>query len=916
MVALGGAMEKAVKYRPGKKAQAYIPFAYVLLALLLTYPLLLHLSSHVPGSSTWAFDEYTFIWNMWWFKYSLFDLHTSPLRTDYIFFPVGSSLLLYTYDIFNCLLALPLQFHLPLPLASNLVLLFTWVMSAWGAYLLALYLLRRSGLTEHVRLAAFAAGCLYAFASNRHIYAALGHYDMVSTQWLPFYALFFIRTLEEPGWKNPVLAGLFATMAMLCEMIFGTFLVIFSVVYLLLRVTGNGASCRGDPSGRPYRGCFARLAVLATVVLVTYAPLLIPIMREMFFGRYELAGWGDALKLSTDLMGFFTPTALHPTWKGSWAAELRAVIEGASRFSDVNTVFLGYFTLAIALLAVIRCRERMVKIWAREAVLFALFCLGPVLQVNRRYVFDMDGIPVTLPMPFAVLHYVPVFRANRVPNRFSVLLTLALAVMVAYGLRRIVASVSRRFSFTFARMVGGALIALIIFDHLSIPLPLTDARVPGPLVKLGEETGDFAVLQLPLGWRNSFGMAGAERTQAQYYQTVHHKRLLAGNISRNPPFQFDYFLRIPFFQAIVAAETYEEIPPELEEKAAAQASELAYLYDIRYVAVLPPVMGRRPYADTYTRTLELVERIMPMELAFEGDGVKVYRVLQPSPPSSFEVDMGVEKALPYLGMGWDRNEEIAGTSAVWAVSRKAEVFVPLREVADYRVTLRASPFTYPGAPPQRMEAYFNGFHLGSVEMAPGWNEYTFTIPARTVRKGLNRLVLRFAHQAVPRKVLPAQLAVGETGVNVPADVEIHAHRDFAYITVGGENASLNKPGLNIALVDASTGKVLDMRVFGFEKGEALASFLAEVPQGTMVLGGSCGDGLERLGSKAIEALRSLGLQGPSGQVGCCYAFIGIKGARPGTAVEVEGKGDAYLRLGRNPDTRPLAAAVDWVRIQR
>ena len=49
---------------------------YLVLSLALTYPLVLHFTTHVLGSATWAFDEYTFLWNMWWFKYSIFDLQT------------------------------------------------------------------------------------------------------------------------------------------------------------------------------------------------------------------------------------------------------------------------------------------------------------------------------------------------------------------------------------------------------------------------------------------------------------------------------------------------------------------------------------------------------------------------------------------------------------------------------------------------------------------------------------------------------------------------------------------------------------------------------------------------------------------------------------------------------------------------
>jgi hypothetical protein len=50
---------------------------------------------------------------------------------------------------------------------------------------------------------------IYAFASNRAIYMALGHYDMATTQWLPFFALYLLRTINRPGLKNAALTGLF-----------------------------------------------------------------------------------------------------------------------------------------------------------------------------------------------------------------------------------------------------------------------------------------------------------------------------------------------------------------------------------------------------------------------------------------------------------------------------------------------------------------------------------------------------------------------------------------------------------------------------------------------------------------------------------------------------------------------------------
>ena len=56
-------------------------------------------------------------------------------------------------------------------------------------------------------------------------------------------------------------------------------------------------------------------------------------------------------------------------------------------------------------------------------------------------------------------------------------------------------------------------------------------------------------MQLPLGWRNSFGVLGSEQTNLQYFQTAHGKPMLGGNISRAPAYKMDYFARIPLFKA-------------------------------------------------------------------------------------------------------------------------------------------------------------------------------------------------------------------------------------------------------------------------------------------------------------------------------------------------------------------------------
>ena len=194
----------------------------------------------------------------------------SPLHSGLIWYPLGIDLILYTYNFFNTLIALPLQLAFNLPAASNLSLLFATTMSGFGTYLLACYVLRIAYCVEDrpsrntgygirnphyvLHLAAFLAGLIYAFASNRAVYAALGHYDMVTTQWLPFYALYLLKTLREPRLKNAVLAGLFFAMAALAEMIFASFLALFTADRRAGRLASLAAALAGAGAAGPGAG--------------------------------------------------------------------------------------------------------------------------------------------------------------------------------------------------------------------------------------------------------------------------------------------------------------------------------------------------------------------------------------------------------------------------------------------------------------------------------------------------------------------------------------------------------------------------------------------------------------------------------------------------------------------------------------
>jgi hypothetical protein len=896
--------------------QLLIVAVYAALTLTLTYPLVTHFNTHVLGTSIWAFDEYTFIWNTWWFRYSLLSLHSNPLFSSHIFYPLGISLVLYTYNLFNALFSLPLQPFLSLPAIANLTNVLALTFSGYGTYLLLRHLLRqyatdegRDPLTTHC--AAFLGGLVYAFTSYHFVYAALGHYDMLGTQWIPFYVLFLLKTVNENRYQHAVLAGVFATLALLCEMIFGVFLAFLTLI--ILGFAGWRRIIRLD--------FVRRFGLLLLVCLITYSPVGWPILREFSSSQYAMEGWGDSQKLLVDLFGFTTPTALHPLSATGWTEELTAVREGTARFVDVNTVFVGWVVLLLAGLGTVRCWPR-VKIWTVGALVSAILAMGPLLHVNGRSTFDLDGLSVNVPLPFIILHYLPVIKANRVPNRFSAMLMLCLAVLVGFGGYLVMRRLTRR---GLVLGVSAVLSVALLFEHLSVPMPLTDARVPDWYYSLAQEPGDFSILEFPLGWRNSFGVFGAEQTQTQYYQAIHHKRLPSGNISRNPPFKFDYFRRIPIFDSIARIELYQELDPARVEEDRLSVNDLIYFFDIRYLVFQPIVPNRPPYCDTRPQVEEYVQQVFPVEKVYEDEsGFTVYKVQQPAARTELNIDFGTEGAKLYEGEGWSRDEVIGEATANWSEARTARIFVPLRQLGDYQLSFRALAFSYDGAPQQTIAVAVNGHELEEVfSVGPYWEEYTLALPAEYLKVGVNEVLLQFAYAASPRDVLPGQFGIGDTGVTSPVEITVNsagpAAGDFAYITVNGKDASTHQRGYNVAVIDPQTGAVVQQA--GFDtwaneyEAQDLVDFVASIPEGYIVAAAAQGDAAANLTEAAVKALGSLGAEiDLRGTQNLSHALIGVKGAIPGTALEASGEGNSYLQVGRNPDDRTLSVALDYVNL--
>jgi hypothetical protein len=490
--------------------------AYALLTVTATYPLILHVGHAVPGGG----DAYQFYWNLWWVKRALLERHANPYVIDDVFYPYGATLYFHTLNLLQDVLALPISLALGLPAAYNSLVLLAGTLSGYGAYRLAFYVLAHDidpdGTAAHpqsARLAAWVAGAAFTFSSYRFVHL-LGHLDLVSTQWLPFFVLFLLKTRREPGWRNPLLCGLFLAAATLTSFYYAFFLFLFLAFFVAWVLAHRGPGW-GD--------ALKRIAMALLLFAVLAGPLLGAMLtRGVREGRTSNPSY-DIDRFSADLLAFGVPSPLHPVWGGMVAPAYRAIARNNSSLEAV--MYLGVVPVWMAVMAVRKSGARVWMFWLVGFVLFTTLALGPVLHIGGHAV-----TPGLLVMPYRLLSQLPYGDIPRVPARFVVLSTLCLSVVGAGGAWTVLRGLDRRRALGAALALTGA----IMFENAVWPMPLGDLRVSPFFERLAREPARAGVIEVPIPDDPS------RFPQRMLWQTVHGQPVFGGYLSRSlPPLAFD-----------------------------------------------------------------------------------------------------------------------------------------------------------------------------------------------------------------------------------------------------------------------------------------------------------------------------------------------------------------------------------------
>jgi hypothetical protein len=524
---------------------------YLLLALIFTWPLVAHFGrsfSTVYGPVDALLQTFILGWDYHALRYDLPGIFNPP-----IFHPEPRVLTYMDHLIGETLVVFPVIAATGnLVVAYNVLVILSFVMSAWGVY----RLVRLLGLS---RLAAFLAGFLFTFSPYR--FSNLGLLNQIQTQFIPLGLFFALRFLRKRRFKD--LSGTAGTF--LAQAWFGwyyTFHLALALALLAIYETARGMiSWRRLP--------WKRIVLVSGVLLLLILPGLVPYLEQQWAMPSFKRSLGTTALHSADLLDYakvnvenrlgqlapgflssqgywpglvavvFAVVAIVGLARRSRAASRRAdevtadaAIRGAAAPEAAAPTRSQWISLRVARALGTKFRRWAVGmgVWGYFILLGAmafLLSLGPVLQVaGRRFL---------VPLPYGVAYFViPGFASMRAPGRFAGLVVLAAAVLAGLGfhfLARRLGSPGR------IRILFAASMAAAAVGAWSVPVPLTvfprQETMPEAYRWIARQPGDFAILELPAPLSEpEEGLIDAIR---QVYTLYHGKTRLDGVSGFLPP---------------------------------------------------------------------------------------------------------------------------------------------------------------------------------------------------------------------------------------------------------------------------------------------------------------------------------------------------------------------------------------------
>ncbi|GAB4513021.1 MAG: hypothetical protein OHK0046_13360 [Anaerolineae bacterium] len=474
---------------------------YLLLAVLITWPLVTVFSTHLFGG--FLTDAYQTARHVWWIKHAL-QTGQSVFYQTTLGYPDGLNGAWLWANPFEYFPGWLFAFVMPLNAAVNLMLLVHLALNGWAMYRLVTHL---TGLVPVGLL----AGIIFMTYPAMHGRIYGGHVGVLALWPLPLALLMFVHLRET---RKPVFFGLAALFLALSVAGNSTLLVYYVAPVMLvflaaLLFTRQWVWLRRSVIAAALGGALA--LVLLLPLLLSPRPYSIDVTQSVQY--------------SADLLAVISPSFFHPLFD---SFEFNRRVLGVNLVEGIG--YVGLLTTLLALVGVVRVPAARRWFWLALVVWIA--SLGPLLKVlDQPVMTSIDFRESTITLPWVFFQKLPVIEMSRTPGRFNLTLGLAVAILAGYGAaslwqwRR---AVPRRVPVWRWLALMAVAVLIIAENQVFWGMPTVDARVPQAVSDLQARDDIRAVFTIPYDHRILI-------KRGLMLQAYHQQNILDGQFIRDTP---------------------------------------------------------------------------------------------------------------------------------------------------------------------------------------------------------------------------------------------------------------------------------------------------------------------------------------------------------------------------------------------
>ncbi|GAB4350415.1 MAG: hypothetical protein Kow0099_33930 [Candidatus Abyssubacteria bacterium] len=454
-------------------------------------------------------DAYQMIWNLWWFKESLWR-GTNPFFCDAIFVEskIPVSLVFHSYAPLWGLFSVPFQALMKNPsgviLAYNMAQWLSIVIAGIGSYYLA-------GLACRHPVPRIIASMIAPYFILTHNGRYVLNYGF--TGLIPFQFAFLFLGLSEDHGKFKWAAALTALQAY-SGLTYASHMALFTLMGV----------CYFSIARRKWPVPVKDTAMAIALFLIILAPYLYSLFLSNLNNLASFKVKAEDLceasvdplsLLACDSRKVFSNIATFPTVLiGEYYSHFDAAPRIHFPFRQPSyKVFMGFIPLLLASLGIAKRWDRRSRFWMVSATVFLVLSLGPKLVLA-------GSVVERAVLPYALLQKVPFLSLGRKPVFYMVPFLYCMLFFVVKGADILLES---------RRLTVAGLLLLTFLDQFKMTPQGTEFEFPAYCQFLAAQKGDFSVIDLP--WKRRV----KEQEYFMYLQVLHQKKIWGGFVARYFP---------------------------------------------------------------------------------------------------------------------------------------------------------------------------------------------------------------------------------------------------------------------------------------------------------------------------------------------------------------------------------------------